>query len=86
MSNGRTWTTADDATVRRMAGSGATDREIADHMGRDAKLIGKKRRDLNVTRGVSRSLAAMVARVGVRRSKRRKGKADDDDRQGDSGR
>jgi hypothetical protein len=50
-----------------MAGSGASDREIAGHMGRGVKLIGRKRRALGIERGVSPALAAMLARMSGRK-------------------
>jgi hypothetical protein len=50
-----------------MAGSGASDREISRHMGRGVKLIGRKRRDLGIERGVSPALAAMLARMSGRK-------------------
>jgi hypothetical protein len=65
--NGRTWTADDTATLTRMAGSGASDREIARHMNRGVKLIGRKRRDLGIERGVSPALAAMLARTSGRK-------------------
>lgn len=69
MANGQPWTPEDSATLCRMAASGASDREIADHMGRDVKLVGRKRRDLKVKRGVSPALAAMLGRLKMRRRK-----------------
>lgn len=42
----RGWTSEDAAAVGRLASDGWTDAEIASHLNRDVKLIGKKRRDL----------------------------------------
>jgi len=67
MANGRPWSPIDTATLTRMAGSGASDSEIARHMDRGVKLIGRKRRDLGIERGVSASLAAMLARMSGRK-------------------
>ena len=67
MANGRPWSLAYTATLTRMAGSGASDREISRHMGRGVKLIGRKRRDLGIERGVSPALAAMLARMSGRK-------------------
>ena len=71
MSNGRAWTADDTATVRRMAGSGASDAEIAAYMHRDVKMIGRKRRDMGVERGISIALAVMMCRINGRRRGRR---------------
>ncbi|TAJ96987.1 MAG: hypothetical protein EPO10_30465 [Reyranella sp.] len=60
------WTPQDDATVRLLASDGWTDAEIASHLHRDVKLIGKKRRDLCIPRGVTPELAAMMGRVNTR--------------------
>ena len=46
------WTPQDEATLRDLTGEGRTDAQIAAHMARDVKLIGKKRRALNIDRGV----------------------------------
>jgi hypothetical protein len=67
MANGRPWSHGDTATLTRMAGSGASDREIAGHMGRGVKMIGRKRRALGIERGVSPALAAMLARMSGRK-------------------
>lgn len=67
MANGRPWSPDDSAELRRMAGSGASDVEISAHMGRNVKLIGRKRRALGIERGVSASLAAMLARMSGRK-------------------
>lgn len=65
-----TWTPDDEATLRNLTGEGRTDAEIAAQMSRDVKLIGRKRRALNIDRGVPSNLAAMLARVNARRSAR----------------
>lgn len=67
MSNGRDWTDADTAVLKRMAGAGSSDVEISAHMGRNVKLIGRKRRALGIERGVSPALAAMLARMSGRK-------------------
>lgn len=61
------WTPEDDATLWRLAGEGHSDCEIAAHLNRDVKLIGKKRREMNVDRGVPQALAALMARISTRR-------------------
>lgn len=60
------WTPEDEATLRDLSGSGRTDGEIASQMARDVKLIGRKRRALNIDRGVPAGLSAMLARLGAR--------------------
>lgn len=47
------WTQKDEATLRDLTGEGRTDAQIAAHMARDVKLIGRKRRALNIDRGVA---------------------------------
>lgn len=64
------WTAQDEATLRDLTGEGRTDAQIAASMARDVKLIGKKRRALNIDRGVPQALAALMARVNSRRSAR----------------
>lgn len=64
----RPWTADDDATVGRMAGAGYTDAQIAAHLGRDVKLIGRKRRECGVERGVPAALAGRVSRLSTRRA------------------
>ena len=64
------WTSQDEATLRDLTGEGRTDAQIAAHMARDVKLIGKKRRALNIDRGVPPALAALMARYNARRSAR----------------
>ena len=71
MSNGRTWSPSDTATLRRMAGSGASDAEIASHMGRCAALVCRKRREAGIERGVSPALASMMSRISARRRRER---------------
>lgn len=44
------WTPQDEVTVRDLTGEGRTDAQIAASMSRDVKLIGKKRRTLNIDR------------------------------------
>tara|TARA_R110000868_G_scaffold411706_1_gene707773 strand:- start:13417 stop:13650 length:234 start_codon:yes stop_codon:yes gene_type:complete len=51
-----------------MAGSGASDAEIARHMGRDVKLVGRKRREIGVERGISEAMLRMLRRVNARRT------------------
>ncbi len=65
--NGKPWGSDDDATVRRMAGAGYSDAEIARHMGRDRDLIGRHRRGMNVRPGLPPALTAMMARINARR-------------------
>lgn len=64
------WTPQDEAILRDLTGEGRTDAQIAAHMARDVKLIGRKRRALNIDRGVPPALAALMARVNSRRSAR----------------
>ncbi len=67
MSRGRPWTSDDDATLRREVASGRGDDEIARHMDRHPKLIGRKRRDMELARGLSPIYVAMMARLNLRR-------------------
>jgi hypothetical protein len=64
------WTPQDDATLRDLTGEGRTDAQIAAQMARDVKLIGRKRRALDIDRGVPPALAALMARYNARRSAR----------------
>lgn len=61
----------EDATIRRMAQSGATDAEIAQHLRRDGdagrQYIGRRRRELHVEPGQPPKLRAMMARLHLRR-------------------
>jgi len=58
------WTPEDDATLWRLAGEGHSACEIAAHLNRDVKLIGRKRRELNVDRGVALSWTGTYAKLG----------------------
>lgn len=57
------WTLEDGATLWRLAGEGHSDCEIAAHLNRDVKLIGRKRRELNVDRGVALSWTGTYAKL-----------------------
>lgn len=64
---GKPWSPDDTATLKRMAGAGYSDGEIAEHMKRDRDLIGRKRREMGICPGVSPALAMMMARINSRR-------------------
>ncbi len=49
MSNGRTWTPDDSATLRRMAGAGYSDGEIAQHLGFCRETVTRRRLCLGYT-------------------------------------
>lgn len=65
--NGRAWTPDDTATLKRMAGAGYGDAEIAQHINRDRDVIGAKRRALSIRPGLSPALTAAMARINARR-------------------
>ena len=44
------WTPQDEVTVRDLTGEGRTHAQMAASMARDAKLIGKKQRAINIER------------------------------------
>lgn len=44
-----------------------TDSQIGERMGRDAKLIGKKRREHQISSSVDRAGRAIVSRINLRR-------------------
>lgn len=67
--NGKIWTGEDTATLKRLANAGYSDAEIAAHMGRDAKVIGRKRREMRIERGISAALMAALRRVNIRERK-----------------
>jgi hypothetical protein len=67
MSNGRAWTPSHTATLKRMASAGYSDGEIAQHLGRDRPFICRKRQQLQISRGLSPAMIAMMARVQMRR-------------------
>lgn len=62
------WSQSDSDTLKRMAGSGYSDAEIARHMSRDVKLIGKKRRGMKIERGISDAMLRALRRVNARRT------------------
>lgn len=51
MSNGRTWTPDDTATLRRMARAGYSDGEIAQHLGYCRETVTRRRLCLGYTAG-----------------------------------
>lgn len=51
MSNGRTWTPDDSARLRRMAGAGYSDGEIAQHLGFCRETVTRRRLCLGYTAG-----------------------------------
>lgn len=72
MSNGRPWTKADTAELRRLAERGEDDTEIARLMRRkDRAFIAKKRADHGIERGMSAAMVAAAARINMRRLQRR---------------
>lgn len=69
MSNSRRpWSPSDSDTLKRMASSGYSDAEIARHMNRDVKMVGKKRRGMNIDRGISDAMVRALRRVNARRT------------------
>ena len=64
----RPWSPSDSDTLKRMAGSGYSDAEIARHMNRDVKMVGKKRRGMNIDRGISDAMVRALRRVNARRT------------------
>lgn len=71
LANGRPWSPDDSAELRRLAGSGMTDDQIGERMGRNAKLVCRKRRALGIEPGVKPAMSAMMARINLRRLQRR---------------
>jgi hypothetical protein len=57
----------EDATIRRMAKSGATDGEIGAQIQRDRQYVGRRRRELKIEPGQPPRLRAMMARLHLRR-------------------
>ena len=49
--NGRTWTADDTTTLRRMAGAGYSDGEIASHLGFARETVTRRRLCLGYTAG-----------------------------------
>ncbi len=71
LANGRSWGADDTAELRRLVGSGMTDAQIADRMGRERSLIGRKRREHRIEPGLSSGHRAILARINIRRIMRR---------------
>ena len=67
MSNGRTWTPDDSARLRRMAGAGYSDGEIARHLGFCRETVTRRRAAQRIQRGMTAAMIAMLARVNMRR-------------------
>lgn len=65
--NGKPWTAAHTATLKRMAGAGYTDGEIAQHLGFCRETVTRRRAALHIERGMSAAMIAMLARVNMRR-------------------
>ena len=65
--NGRTWTADDTATLRRMAGAGYSDGEIASYLGFARETVTRRRATMHIGRGMSAAMIAMLARVNMRR-------------------
>ena len=65
--NGRTWTPDHTATLKRMAGAGYSDGEIAQHLGFCRETVTRRRASLHIERGISAAMIAMLARVNMRR-------------------
>lgn len=57
----------EDATIRRMAHAGYSDREIGAHIRRDRQYVGRRRRQLLIDPGQRQALRAMMARLHLRR-------------------
>jgi IS30 family transposase len=67
MSNGRTWTADDTATLSRMARAGYSDGEIAQHLGFCRETVTRRRASSHIERGMSLAMIAMLARLNLRR-------------------
>lgn len=67
LANGRSWGPDDMAELRRLVGSGMTDAQIGERMGRGRSFISRKRRDHQIEPGLSRGHKAVLARVNLRR-------------------
>lgn len=65
--NGRAFTPDEISTLARMARAGYSDAEIATHLRRHRDMVGRKRRELNISRGLPPALTAMMARLNARR-------------------
>ena len=67
MTRSRPWSPEATATLKRMAGAGYTDGEIARHLGRDRTCILRKRQRLRINPGLPPAMIAMLARINMRR-------------------
>lgn len=63
----RGWTVDEVATLRRLAASGYSDVEIARHMKRRPKTVGKRRRVLAIQSNHNATVNTMIARLNKRR-------------------
>jgi hypothetical protein len=70
MSNGRPWTSDDDAKLRRLNAAGWTDMRIGEDMDRHPDFIRAKRTNSSLQPGQSRVFTAMMARINYRRMAR----------------
>jgi hypothetical protein len=64
---GHTWTPDHTATLKRMAGAGYSDGEIARHLGFCRETVTRRRAASRIERGMSLAMIAMLARVNMRR-------------------
>lgn len=69
--NGRVWSAADTARLRRFVAAGLTDAAIAGRMGRHPNFIQAKRKAEGIAPGLPRALRSMLARINMRRLQRR---------------
>lgn len=67
MSNGRPWTSDEDARLRRLIASGMTHGQIGEDMKRNRMVIQRKCVELNLTGGYNPRIGAMMARINMRR-------------------
>lgn len=59
----RPWTAADTATLRRMAGAGYSDGEIARHLSRQREVVCRHRAALGLRTGYRPALGLLMARL-----------------------
>lgn len=67
MTNGRPWSSQDDATIRRMARAGYSDVEIGQRLGIDRQCVRRRRDRMGIAPGFSRWHRAALARLTLRR-------------------
>lgn len=63
----RKWTADEEATLRRMAGAGYSDGEIARHLCRQREVVCRHRIALGIRPGFRPALGLLMARINARR-------------------